>query len=93
MEPTRAFQPVLQPSFLCWFVILQGSRMTGGDLGSPVRFGRTETKHPSGCELAAVAQPSKCLWALAPPKTRHFVNSAWAGKSLFVFPEAGDQML
>lgn len=80
-------------SFLCWFVILQGSRMTGADLGSLVRLGRTEAKHPSGCELAAVAQPSKCLWALAPPKTRHFVNSAWAGKSLFVFTEAGDQML
>ena len=42
------------------------------DLGPPVGFGRTESKHPSGRELATVTQPSKRLRGLAPPKTRHF---------------------
>lgn len=42
------------------------------DLGPLVGFGRAESKHPSGRELATVLQPSKRLRALAPPKTRHF---------------------
>lgn len=42
------------------------------DLVSLVGFGRTESKHPSGRELTTIAQPSECLRALAPPKTRHF---------------------
>lgn len=42
------------------------------ELVALVGFGGTESKHPSGRELATLAQPSKRLRALAPPKTRRF---------------------
>lgn len=59
-------------SFLRQFIILQGLRMTDVVWGPLVGFGRAESKHPSGHELATVAQPSERLRALAPLKTRHF---------------------